>query len=404
MAHLALVVPKESYRAEAFLDAARRRGHRLTILTDARTPGAASVLQLDSLEPDDALGNLASELAGLEVDAVIGVDESSVRLAAALSDELGLSAGRLGATVRATDKRLLREALTRAELPQPRFATRPLGTWAALTRAERAALLTELGDDLVVKPTRCSGSRGVIRTSLDALPDALALLEGVVESDAEIQVEQYVPGEEYAVEGILTDQRLELLMVFEKPGHGSGPYFWETIYLGPAGINDALAANLHATLERAAHALGLLDTPVHAEVRVQDGLVTVLELAPRTIGGRCAGAIRFSDGRRLEDLVLERALGDRTPARTTHRAIGILMLETPADGVLVGFEGVDEVERLPWIEGVELTATPGQFLLAPPRSERYPGFVFAGGPSRHQVARSLEEARTLLKVVVRPPG
>jgi biotin carboxylase len=404
MAHLALVVPKESYRADAFLEAARRRGHRLTIVTDARTPAAASVLEVDSLDPNERTPRLADELAGRQVDAVIGVDESSVRLAAALSDALGLSTGRLEATVRATDKRLLREALAAAELPQPRFVTRPLATWAAMAPGDRAALLDELGGDLVAKPTRCSASRGVIRTSPTALPEALSLLEDVVAPEAEVQIEQYVPGEEYAVEGILAGERLEILVIFAKPGHGAGPYFWESIYLGPAPIDETLATSLHATLERAARALALRDTPIHAEVRIHDGLVTILELAPRTIGGRCAAAITFSNGQRLEDLVLARALGDRSPARITHRAIGILMLETPSDGVLVGFEGVEAVTRLPWIQGVELTATPGQHLLAPPRSERYPGFVFAAGPSRRLVSGSLEEARRLLKVVVRAPG
>ena len=44
-----------------------------------------------------------------------------------------------------------------------------------------------------------------------------------------IQVESYIPGREYAVEGIVTDGKLQILAMFDKPDPLDGPFFEETI-------------------------------------------------------------------------------------------------------------------------------------------------------------------------------
>ena len=48
---------------------------------------------------------------------------------------------------------------------------------------------------------------------------------------------------------------------------------------------------------------------MHAELRVSDRQVGVLELAARSIGGLCSRALRFGAGVSLEQLILRHALG-----------------------------------------------------------------------------------------------
>ena len=48
-----------------------------------------------------------------------------------------------------------------------------------------------------------------------------------------------------------------------------------------------------AAVTQAARAAGLWHGPVHAECRVRDDAVVVLEVAARPIGGLCARALRF---------------------------------------------------------------------------------------------------------------
>ena len=81
-------------------------------------------------------------------------------------------------------------------------------------------------------------------------------------------VEEYVPGVEVALEGLLRDGALEVLAVFDKPDPLDGPYFEETIYVTPSRLPAAtLDAPSPIASERAARAIGLTEGPVHAEVR-----------------------------------------------------------------------------------------------------------------------------------------
>ena len=58
-------------------------------------------------------------------------------------------------------------------------------------------------------------------------------------------------------------------------------------------------------------ALGLTDGPVHAEMRVNDQGVWMLEVAARPIGGLCARVLRFDAPYcTLEQLLLRHALGE----------------------------------------------------------------------------------------------
>ena len=56
-------------------------------------------------------------------------------------------------------------------------------------------------------------------------------------------------------------------------------------------------------------ALGLREGPVHAELRVDDERVWMLELAARSIGGLCSRSLRFGVGVSLEEVILRHALG-----------------------------------------------------------------------------------------------
>ena len=49
-------------------------------------------------------------------------------------------------------------------------------------------------------------------------------------------VEEYLPGVEIAVEGLLRGGALETLAVFDKPDPLEGPYFEETIYVTPSRL------------------------------------------------------------------------------------------------------------------------------------------------------------------------
>ncbi len=49
-----------------------------------------------------------------------------------------------------------------------------------------------------------------------------------------IQIEEYIPGSEYALEGLVENGVLRTLAIFDKPDPLDGPFFEETIYVTPS--------------------------------------------------------------------------------------------------------------------------------------------------------------------------
>src|SRR5256884_1453817 len=105
-------------------------------------------------------------------------------------------------------------------------------------------------------------------------------------------VEEFVPGREVAVEGLVTHGALHVLALFDKPDPLDGPFFEETIYVTPSRLARTAQQEIAACAQAAGDALGLRDGPIHAEVRHNDPAAWAIELAPRPIGGRCSGALR----------------------------------------------------------------------------------------------------------------
>ena len=236
----------------------------------------------------------------------------------------------------ATHKLLARGRMLAAGLPVPWFVSVPARGDEDLDR------LTRVRFPCVVKPVGLSASRGVIRVdSADALMaarDRLAALlarpdvrASASTDDETLIVEGFVPGREFALDGVLEQGALRVFALFEKPDPLDGPFFEETIYVTPARLAPARQHVIAGHIARAALALGLHHGPVHAECRVDDEDIVVLEVAPRPIGGLCARAIPViaPDGSRcgLEDALLTHALGQSLDAYG-HQAI--------ASGVLDG--------------------------------------------------------------------
>src|SRR4029079_11446827 len=140
-------------------------------------------------------------------------------------------------------------------------------------------------------------------------------------------VEGFIPGREYALEGLMHHGELRVLAIFDKPDPLDGPFFEETIYVTPSTASTGVQRAVVETVGQAARAIGLQHGPVHAECRVNDAGVFILEVAARPIGVCAARALGFEKQEResfprlisandsrplisLEELLLLHALGE----------------------------------------------------------------------------------------------
>ena len=161
-------------------------------------------------------------------------------------------------------------------------------------------------------------------------------------------------------------------------------------------------------VSRAAAALGLRHGPVHAECRVTDRGVYVLEVAARPIGGLCAKSLRFQkEGKgpkvTLEELLLRHALGESPDDwRREAEASGVMMIPIPHRGVFRGADGVDDAKAVQGIDDIRITAKPDQVLVPLPEGASYLGFIFAHGASVEDAERALREAHARLRFAIDP--
>jgi len=345
------------------------------------------------------------------ISGVVVVGDRPTVMAAYVARLLNLPGHPSDAAAIARDKRLSRERLRASGLPVPEFFTVP----AAI---DPEALLTRVTFPVVIKPTVLSGSRGVIRaddplsfmTAFARLRHLLGSSEVQELRDAEadvIQIESYIAGAEYALEGVMEHGRLHTLAIFDKPDPLDGPFFEETIYVTPCRADDDVQRRIQEMVARAAQAIGLHHGPVHAECRVNSDGVYVMEVAARPIGGLCAKALRFvkpgepSVG--LEHLLLQLALG--APVGEWQRepdASAVMMIPIPRSGVFRGVTGVDAAKAVAGVDDVLVTAKPDQHLVALPEGASYLGFIFAHGPTPEAAERSVREAHGRLVVSIEP--
>ncbi|HYS29121.1 MAG TPA: ATP-grasp domain-containing protein [Candidatus Limnocylindria bacterium] len=406
MARVLLLVPTRTYRTADFMSAARSLGIEVAIGSEQRSALAGlmrdRMLGVTFEHVDRAVAAIARFAARHPLDAIVAVDDTGTVVAAAASAALGLAGNSVEPVRASRDKGRARERFAAAGLLTPRFQI--FGS-----DADPASVAAAVRYPCVVKPVDLSGSRGVIRADdADSCVAAFTRVGALVRSPdvcrpgsapQSILVEDFIPGAEFALEGLLRGGVLETLAIFDKPDPLNGPFFEETIYVTPSRQPDAVQAEMAHTVQRATRALGLTEGPVHAEVRRNEAGTFMLEVAARSIGGLCARTLRFGMGVSLEELILRHAVGLPIQSlRREDRAAGVLMLPIPRPGVLRQVRGQEEARQVPGIEGVVLTVPAGERLVPLPEGDRYLGFVFARGPSAADVERALRTAQQHLVV------
>jgi biotin carboxylase len=283
-----------------------------------------------------------------------------------------------------------------AEVPQPDYARVSPGS-------DGRDAVAVVGYPLVVKPLDRSAGQGVIRVDGEQdLGPALRRVRSIVGATAPLLVEEYMKGDEVALEGIVRDGELTTLTIFDKPDAGEGPHFPETILITPTRLDDQTQTECRRVAGAALAAIGITHGPVHVELMVDGGTVKVIEVAARSIGGLCSRSLNFGLlGTTLEGLILRNALGMEKPElRREPNASGVLMIPIPRAGRLIAVEGLDEVRTLEHISAIDITAPIGSRLQPPPEGDRYLGFVFARGGERDRVEAALRQAMEMVEVVV----
>lgn len=415
-----LLLPTRTYRATDFLDAALKLDVEVVVASEEAAT-TADLSPRHTLVLDFSALTVATQ-AILEFDrtyplaAIVGVDDDTTLLATTASEALGLPHNPVASAKATRNKYLLRHTLSTHGVSGPAYQRFSIHD-DPIKIAGKLGTNTQIGLPCVIKPLSLSASRGVIRAdtptefieAFQRTTKLLHTLKDATENNSQtdtsqyLLVEDYIPGIEVALEGILLDGELKVLALFDKPDPLEGPFFEETLYITPSRLPVDVQEALHNATTEAANALGLQHGPVHAELRYNDKGAHLIEIAARTIGGLCARTLRFGTGMSLEELVIRQAIGQPVEMlQREQQAAGVMMIPVPKAGILGEVRGKREARRVDGIVEVNITIPIGGEVVPLPEGSRYLGFIFARAETPKMVEKALREAHRQLVFVILP--
>ena len=267
-----------------------------TAVSQAESAGVRLVVadteaELSKIDGPPALGRLpvaalspeavAAAAAALRPDQVVSITEMTMWCAARVREELGLPGTSSAAESTVSDKLRTRAILRERGLTG-------VGFWAT-TIADVGTLIDGLPLPVVVKPRALTGSAGV--RLLERPADVTELIRQYDAATAagfgrdELLVETYIPGVEISAEAIAVGGRVTLLSLTDKLNTGA-PHFVETGHVMPSRHSAALAGRVHDFLQTLVTALGIETSALHAELKVADDRLELVEIHSRYGGDK----------------------------------------------------------------------------------------------------------------------
>ena len=402
-----VIAPHGSYRTVPFIKAANNLNVDVLIASQGEhsiVSDYAKGLHVDFNDPEQAIKIILSEASKQSFSGIIGTDDMTTELASQVAEKLSLPHNDPKAVNIAQRKDLARLSLKKSEVNIPEFDL--LTTTKSL---EEQNIHVEF--PAVIKPVALSASRGVIRVNNELeLQQAVERVQTMLLEERQIEqsvrelllLEEFIPGKEVAIEAMLHNGKLDVLAIFDKPDPLNGPFFEETYYITPTSFSKKIQQEIKKTIFESCHAYGLSEGPIHAECRINDKGVWVLEVAARTIGGMCGRLLSVGTGHSLEELVLLHAMGKRVEIKTVESAAGVLMIPIPSAGILKRVEGLLEAQRIPYISELSIEVREGYELVPLPEGTSYLGFIFSEAPTVEQVEQALRDAHSCLNIVIAP--
>jgi len=269
----------------------QKRGYHVILLDYLDNPPAKQFadrhVQISTLDSDAVLRLAKNEDASLVISTCI--DQANVT-ACKVSQELGLpvpypyeTAKRLSSKIEI--KRFMREM----NIPSSPFITCNGGS---------GPQLKELRFPVVVKPTDCTGSKGVVKVGSPV--DLNHILKKALELSRSSMaiIEEHVPGTEVQVDFLVNNSKARIILTREKV----------KAQTGKGGIEQTLGSLIPAELDaqhmdqfaeigqNIANGFKLKNTPLFLQAIVNEGGINVIEFAARIGGGLSVRIVELATG------------------------------------------------------------------------------------------------------------
>lgn len=394
--------------------AAHRAGFDVVLIADkplAMAPGVAK--QIITVDTYDRERTAEAVLTVARTSAVAGIftwGDRDVELVAYLSEKLGLPGNSRDSAAAVRNKYLGRRHLAaRNESLTPRYAR-------VLAADDLQGAADRVGFPAILKPAGASGSKGIYRANnFDELAAAFERLHSVTIPSVdpiysfypqEMILEEWLPGTEHSVEGIVFNGELAAWLTTDK--EVGPPHYIETLQCHPSLLPRSLDPSIDKMCRDVIGAVGFEVGAFHLEFKVDAaGTLKVVEFNGRAGGGYITShLLPMASGYPFLQETIEAVAKTSRPMPPVREPVlyaGSAKLLTHQSGKFVELAGLDAALSVAGIEGFTFESNLGVEILQPP--EDYVTSVlatFIGRATSPDVLRSLlAEATGLCRPTIR---
>lgn len=338
-----------------------------------------------------------------QIDGVMTLaSDMPMRTVAAIAKKLGLIGITDDTALKATNKAMMRWALSDYGVPIPKFYT------ASSEEEYIAAVkgIERMGCRCIVKPADNSGSRGVdLLESFDEETIRGAYKYSRTYSrNGDVVVEEYMEGPEVSVETLSVNGECHVIQITDKLTTGA-PYFVEMGHNQPSKLSPEMCEQIEEVAIAANKAIGITDGPSHTEIKVTADGPKIVELGARLGGDNITThLVPLSTGVDMVECCIRIALGeepDITPK--FHKASAIRYIRNDV-GLIEEISGLEEAESVPGIKQISMVQGVGETAKEIQSSVDRIGFAIAQENTIEDAIDACEKALKKINVKIRGGG
>jgi biotin carboxylase len=340
----------------------------------------------------------------LNICAIVGFSENSVIPAAILSEIFGVQGIGLETAKKCRNKYLMAESFRSKRVNAPKY-------FITNTSSNISEKITQIGGyPVICKPLMGYASNNVIRANnADEISKAIHkikisnkfVMNGLYKFEesnyiSTALIQEYIPGDEVAVDGYVENKVVKILSVLDKPDVSNGPYFPDKTHILPSKLGENILTKIEIEVCKCIDALNLNNSPFHVEARVHNGSIYIIELGARVGFPSC---LYYATGINIFNLILDQKLERQINSiNKWNRYAGNFCISSHKLGKFASLQNVDLVRRDPVIVDIPIFAAKGQRVAPYPHSNSYIGFVLACGSGYDEVLKTLYQAKEKLVV------
>lgn len=319
-----------------------------------------------------------------------------MRSVAAVATEMNLVGIDNETAIKATNKAEMRKALRNNSVPIPKF-------FIVGDEIEYLKVVKEFNVPFIVKPSDCSGSRGIFKVS-DITNEELILKAYKYcypySKNGCVVVEEYMSGPEVSVETIAIDGVCHVIQITDKMTTGD-PHYVEMGHSQPTRQSKTIVEKIIDVTKAANKAIGIENGPSHTEIIITEEGPKIVEIGAR-LGGDCITThlVPLSTGVDMVECYIRIALNEKPNfERKWNKGAAIRYFKQTA-GIIKEIKGIEEAKQINGIKQISIVHNVGEKITDVIDSGSRMGFVIAQGSDESDALSIAEKAIDSIKVVM----